>query len=199
MKNHAPFEFFESDDRAAIAAYIALRRRSFRTHYPWLPADFGGEDETDRSSCKILARCDGVIRGGARLTVAAPQRGRKLPLEECGYDLRKSQPFAELHLDDLPYAEISRMAVAPEVTQGLDVSRGLARELCRAAARRGVDAIFSICPDGPARLNRLNAKRCGVAYHIYAEIQTVFGVPMWLCAFTGILAAYARPIEEAAA
>jgi hypothetical protein len=82
------------------------------------------------------------------------------------------------------------MAIDPHCTEGLQASFGLARELCRAAARRGVDIIFSICPEGPARLNRLNARKCGVKYHIYSELPTVFGVPMWLCAFSGISSVY---------
>jgi len=131
--------------------------------------------------------------------VCSPEFPRLLPLEECAPRIRARNEFAGLRLDRNPYAEISRMAVDPECTRGLEPSFGLARELCRAAANRGVDAVFSICPDGPARLNRLNARKCGVSFERFDEVPTVFGVPMWLCAFTGILRAFGDLSHEAAA
>jgi len=199
MTDHAPFEFFESDDRALTASWIELRRRSFRQHYPWLPEEFGLEDETDRASCRVYAVRGEKVIAGARLTVSAPRSPRILPLEESGLRLLPRAEFAEMDLERNPYAEISRMAVDPECTSGLEVSFGLSRELCRSAARRGVDAIFSICPDGPARLNRVNAKKCGVSFHRYYQVPTIFGVSMWLCAFTGVLWAHGQRIREVAA
>jgi hypothetical protein len=186
MKSNAPFEFFETAERDLIAEYISVRRRVFRLHYPWLPEEFGREDETDRVGHIVLARRDGIVSGGARLTVSLPGHPRKLPLEEAGFDLHGSELLQDLNLARTPYAEIGRMAVDPSCAHGLEVSCGLARELCRVAAGLGVDAILSICPESAVRLNRRNAGICGVAFRRVVELPTVFGVDMWLCLFNGI-------------
>jgi hypothetical protein len=186
MRTNAPLEFFETADRRLIADYIRLRRRVFRLHYPCLPHEFGIEDETDRASHIVLA-CQGAsVSGGARLTVSVPCAPRRLPLEEAGFDLLACELVKEVNLDKTAYGEIGRMAVDPACTQGLEVSCGLARELCHIAARLGVDTIVSICPDGAVRLNRRNAASCGVSFRRVVKLATVFGIPMWLCLFTGI-------------
>jgi hypothetical protein len=186
MKTNAPIEFFETADRRLIADYIELRRRVFRLHYPCLPDEFGVEDETDRASYIVLA-CQGrAVSGGARLTVSPRGAARTLPLEEAGFDLRECDLLREVNLDKTAYGEIGRMAVDPACTQGLEVSCGLARELCGVAANLGVDTILSICPDGAVRLNRRNAASCGVSFRRVVKLATVFGIPMWLCLFTGI-------------
>ena len=186
MKTNAPLEFFETADRRLIADYIELRRRVFRQHYPCLPYEFGIEDETDRTSSIVLASQGDAVSGGARLTVSAPGSPRSLPLEEAGFDLLACELLKEAHLENTAYGEIGRMAVDPACTHGLEVSCGLARELCHVAARRGVDTILSICPDGAVRLNRRNAASCGVNFRRVVKLATVFGIPMWLCLFTGI-------------
>jgi len=190
MKTNAPLEFFETADRKLIADYIDLRRRVFRLHYPCLPHEFGVEDETDRASHIVLACHGAAVSGGARLTVSVPGCRRKLPLEEAGFDLLTCELVKEMNLDRTAYGEIGRMAVDPACTQGLEVSCGLARELCRVAARLGVDTILSICPDGAVRLNRRNAASCGVSFRRVVKLATAFGIPMWLCLFTGIQAVY---------
>jgi hypothetical protein len=186
MKSNAPIGFFETADGKLIADYIELRRRVFRLHYPWLPEEFGLEDETDLASHIVLACQDGAVSGGARLTVSGPDLRRKLPLEEAGFDLTGCELLKDVNLDKTGYGEIGRMAVDPACTQGLEVSCGLARELCHVAARLGIDTILSICPDGAVRLNRRNAGNCGVAFRRVVQLPTVFGAPMWLCLFTGI-------------
>jgi len=196
MKTNAPFEFFETADRRLIADYIELRRRVFRLHYPWLSEEFGHEDETDRVSHVVIACQDGVVSGGARLTVSAPDRRRKLPLEEAGFDLAGCELLKDAHLESEAYGEIGRMAVDPVCTQGLDISCGLARELCQVAAGLRIDAILSICPDSAVGLNRRNAASCGVAFRRVVQLPTVFGVPMWLCLFTGIQTVYVRREPE---
>ena len=186
MKNNAPLEFFETADRKLIADYIELRRRVFRLHYPCLPDEFGVEDETDRASYIVLACQAGAVSGGGRLTVSVPGSPRRLPLEEAGFDLLACELLKEVNLESEAYGEIGRMAVDPACTQGLEVSCGLARELCGVAARLGIDTILSICPDGAMRLNRRNAASCGVSFRRIVKLATVFGIPMWLCLFTGI-------------
>jgi hypothetical protein len=42
------------------------------------------------------------------------------------------------------------------------------------------------------RLNRRNAGNCGVTFRRVVQLPTVFGVPMWLCLFTGMQAVCAR-------
>jgi hypothetical protein len=190
MKTNAPIEFFETADRKLIADYIDLRQRVFRLHYPWLPHGFGIEDETDRVSHIVLACQDGVVSGGARLTVSARDRRRKLPLEEAGFELAGSELLKDVNLEREAYGEIGRMAVDPACTQGLEISCGLARELCHVAAGLGIDAILSICPDGAVRLNRRNAASCGVGFRRVVKLSTVFGADMWLCLFRGIQAVY---------
>ena len=193
MKTNAPIEFFETADRKLIADYIELRRRVFRLHYPWLPEEFGIEDETDRLSHVVIACRDGVVSGGARLTVSAPPDcRRKLPLEEAGFDLSGCELLKDVNLEREAYGEIGRMAVDPACTQGLEISCGLARELCHVAAGLGIDAILSICPDSAVRLNRRNAASCGVGFRRVVKLPTVFGAPMWLCLFTGIRAVYVQ-------
>jgi hypothetical protein len=54
----------------------------------------------------------------------------------------------------------------------------------------GLDAVFSICPEKPARINAMNARRHGVPFRRYEELKTVFGVEMWLCVFFGLRRAY---------
>jgi hypothetical protein len=196
MKNNASTTFFESDEQRFFAAYVELRRRVFRECYPVLPADFGYPDETDRVSRFVYAEQGGLLCGGARLTISTPAHPRRLPLEEGSSRLQANDALRYLDLESRGYAEISRMAVDPACSDGLAISFGLGRELCRVAACHGIDTVFSICPPGPARLNRVNAGKCGVRFNIYPEWPTVFGIAMRLCAYTGIVAAYGNDQED---
>jgi len=187
MKNNAPFQYFETNDRGLLAQYVDLRRRAFLNEYPWLSADFGAEDETDRTSHIVVAVRDNHVGGGGRLTISTPELPRRLPLEEGGFSLGDCGALKHLALGQSPYAEISRMAVEPgSSSQGRRVSLGLALELCLVAARAGIDTIFSICPDGPAKINQLNARILGVTFRKYDRLPTVYGKDMWLCCFTGV-------------
>jgi hypothetical protein len=198
MKNDTPFKYIETDDREILAKYVEMRRRVFRNEYSWLPAEFGGEDDVDRVSHIVLAVRDSQVGGGARLTIATPECPRRMPLEEGSVQLRDCDFLAQLNLHAKPYGEISRMAVDPECARGFELSAGLGNALCARAAREGLDVVFSICPEKPARINHINAKRRGVGFHRYREVPTVFGVNMWLCAFTGLLRVYGRGKREAA-
>ncbi len=190
MKNNVPFTYFESHSRETFAEYVQLRRRVFLSTYPDLPEYFGLEDETDNISQIVLASAGDVIAGGARLTIATPECPRRLPMEEAGFDLRNSELFRQLALDRQPYGEISRMAVAPETGMGFQVSSALGTKLCALAGQQNVDVLFSICPDGPARINQRNARMCGVDFERLPKLPTVFGIDMWLCVFTGIRRMY---------
>lgn len=198
MKNHTPFKYIETGDREMLAKYVELRRRAFRNEYSWLPEEFGAEDEVDRVSHIVLAVRDNLVGGGARLTIATPGRPRRMPLEEGGVILRDCDFLAYLNLSARPYGEISRMAVDPEHARGFELSASLGNALCARAAGEGLDVVFSICPEKPARINHINAKRRGVEFHRYRELPTAFGVNMWLCAFTGLLRVYGREEREVA-
>ncbi len=193
MKNEANFEFLETTDPLALSRYVELRRRVFRGAYEWLPEDFGGLDEYDLASRIVLATHDGDGRvvGGGRLTISFPSCPVKLPLEKsANVSLLACDYLQHLALSVSPYAEISRMAVDPSCAHGRKVSFGLGDKLCEVAAAAGIDTVFCICPDGPARLNEWNAKRRGVTFRKYRSVATDFGHEMWLCAFEGIRQVY---------
>jgi hypothetical protein len=201
MKNDAHFKylFIETTDRELFGQYVELRRRVYFEEYPWLTADFGYEDETDRVSRIVVAvRNDGIVAGGARLTISAPECPCQMPLEEVNFRLRNCEFLSDLNLDRKPYGEISRMAAEPESAKPFELSWGLGNALCARAAREGLDVVFSICPELPARINQRNAKRRGAGFHRYPEVPTVFGKRMWLCAFTGLLLVYGNGEREAA-
>jgi hypothetical protein len=192
MKPNARFDFafITINDRARFLEYVDLRRRAYAEEYPWLPAEFGTEDEADRHSAIAVAITGDAVAAGARLTVSSPREERLLPLEEAGFRLKDYVPAREFHLESNPYGEISRMAVDPSLARGFEGSAGVGDLLCGAAARMGLDAVFSICPEKPARINAMNARRRGVPFRRYEELKTVFGVEMWLCVFFGLRRAY---------
>ena len=200
MKHDAPFEyiFIKTTDRELFARYVEVRRRAYFREYPSLPVNFGLEDEADRISSIVIAKRGGEVAGGARLTVSTPECPRPLPLEETVINLQNCAFMKELNLAGKPYGEISRMAADPECARGFEVSSGVGNTLCARVAREGLDVVFSICPEKPARINQINAKRRGAGFHRYQELPTVFGVNMWICAFTGLLRIY-RTVESEAA
>jgi hypothetical protein len=189
MKNNASVTFFESADPKLFAQYVELRRRVFHERYNNLSPEFGQPDATDRVSRIVYAQQAGIVAGAARLTISTPEQPRELPLEENSLRLREHPLLRHLLLATRPYAEISRMAVDPDCSDGLSISFGLGQQLCHVAAEHGVDLIFSICPPAAARLNRLNSRKVGVTFDIYMKIPTVFGIDMLLCAYSGILGA----------
>jgi hypothetical protein len=195
MKNSAPFQYFESDDHDLFERYVELRQRAYSGKYSGLPADFGLPDEADHTSRIVYAvrqtADEGrVLAGGARLTISTPACPRRLPLEEKNFSLRSCALLKDLYLDRNAYGEISRMAAAPEHSRGFDLSFGLGNALCALAASEGLDVVFSMCPELPARVNERNAKRQGVRFHRYTEMAPVCGMRMWLCAFIGLLRVY---------
>jgi hypothetical protein len=198
MTTDAHFEYIETSEPAILAKYVDLRRRVYLREYPWLPANFGFEDETDRVSRIVIAIRDGIVAGGARLTISRPERPLAMPLEETSFRLKECELLQPLRLDRKPYGEISRMAADPACARGFEISSGVGNELCALAAREGLDVVFSICPEVPARINQRNAKRRGVSFEQYMELPTVFGKKMWLCAFTGLLRVYGCREKEAA-
>ncbi|HKD04320.1 MAG TPA: hypothetical protein VKB79_00335 [Bryobacteraceae bacterium] len=200
MKPNARFDFvfITIDDRARFLEYVELRRRAYSEEYRWLPAEFGTEDETDCHSLIAVALSGGAVAAGARLTISSPHDNQLLPLEEGGFRLKDYLPTREFRLDINPYGEISRMAVDPSLARGFEGSAGVGDMLCGAAARLGLDVVFSICPEKPARINAMNARRRGVPFRRYEELETVFGVEMWLCAFSGLRSAYSAGHRSAA-
>jgi len=197
MTNDAAFEYFETRDPFLLARYRELRRRVYLKEYPWLPEHFGIEDEIDRVSRTVVAARNGVVAGGARLTISTPESDRALPLEENSFRLRNCPKFGDLHLDRRPYGEISRMAADPACGRAFEVSTGVGDALCAIAAREGLDIVFSICPELPARINQRNARRRGVDFQRHMELSTAYGVKMWLCSFSGLLSVY-KAWEDAA-
>jgi hypothetical protein len=192
MKTNARFDFtfITVDDRPLFREYVEVRRRAYAEEYPWLTAEFGTEDETDHHSAIVVALANGAVAAGARLTISSPHDDRLLPLEENGFRLKDYAPLRDFHLEFNPYGEISRMSVDPSLARGFEGSAGVGDLLCGAAARLGLDVVFSICPEKPARINAMNARRRGVPFRRYRELATVFGVDMWLCAFFGLRHAY---------
>jgi len=191
MENVAGIHYIETKESQFLEQYVELRRRVYLKQYPWLHADFGFADETDRVSRIVIAlRDDGIVAGGARLTVSSPSCARRMPLEEANFSLRDCGFLEDLDLRRNPYGEVSRMAVDPECARGFEISSGLGNALCALAAREGLDVLFSICPEKPARINHINAKRGGIGFRRYQQLPTVFGVDMALCAVTGLLRVY---------
>jgi hypothetical protein len=198
MKNNAPFKYIETKEPALLAQYFAQRRRVYLMEYPWLPLTFGAAEVTDHVSRVVLAMCGKMVAGGARLTMSTPFNPRRMPLEEAGFRLCDCDPLASLNLAKRAYGEISRMVVDPGMAHGFSGSFCLGDELCARAASEGTDTVFSICPERPARINAINAKRRGVGFHRFREVPTVFGKDMSLCAFTGLLRVYGKEERDAA-
>ncbi|HEY6342706.1 MAG TPA: hypothetical protein VIY49_14525 [Bryobacteraceae bacterium] len=101
-------------------------------------------------------------------------------------------------LDHQPYAEFSRVTVEsdPVYTSGRRCGLGLIRALAHAAAGFGVDLVLSMCPTPMVRMNAINSRKLGVKFHPFPEISVPnpFGIPMILCAYTGLIEADCRPL-----
>lgn len=184
-----PTEFFLTTNPALLAQYCKLRQRVYRKHYPHLAEDFGCADLVDHRSYIVVGYDQRVVAGG-RITIARPECPQPLPMEEAGFSLAAALP--QFEFDRRPYAEFSRVAVDPAYAGGRRCSFGLIQKLAETAARFGIDLVFSICPSPQVRWNSLNSRWCGVAFQTFPEIEipTPFCIPMTLCAYTGLVAAY---------
>jgi hypothetical protein len=199
-----PLQFFLTKNSALLVQYFELRHRVFCAHYPTLTEDFGRPEEADRWS-HIVVGYDGRVVAGGRITISWPERPRRMPMEEAGFRL----PFAlagaalagsvpRFELDHQPYAEFSRVTVEsdPVYTSGRRCGLGLIRALAHATAAFGVDLVFSMCPAPMVRMNAINSRKLGVKFHPFPEISVPnpFGIPMILCAYTGLIEADSRPL-----
>ncbi len=185
-----PLQFFLTKDPALLAQYCELRNRVYRRHYPHLAEDFGHEEATDHLSAIVVGWEDRVVAGG-RITTSWPEKPQLMPMEEAGFRLAALPAF---RLDREPYAEFSRVAVDPHYAHGRRAGSGLIQEMAYAAARMGVDLVFSICPAPQVRWNAMNSRICRVRFRTFPEITvaTPFQIPMTLCAYTGLIEAYRR-------
>ncbi|MGA3237424.1 MAG: hypothetical protein ABSG03_14065 [Bryobacteraceae bacterium] len=198
MKTNTAFQYLATENPELLQQYFELRRRAYLLEYPWLPSTFGAPDDNDNASWIVVAVGSGVVAGGARLTLSTPQDPLPLPLEESGIFLQGYQRLAHLQLASKAYGEISRLAVSAETSEGLALSLGLTRSCCEIATSEGADVLFGICPPGPLRLNRWNAKRLALHFDTYGELSTVFGRDMTLCAFEGLGKRFAGTERDAA-
>jgi hypothetical protein len=187
--------FLETRDPSLLDGYFRLRERVFRAHYHGLPNDFGREDQIDRESHIVVASCQAGVAAGARLTISEPGSAVRLPLEASGISVRDCLRKAGLD-DNQPCAEISRQAVDTLLASGLRASLELADYLRRLAARLGIDTIFSICPEGAARINKRNTRACGAMFTIHEGVYTMYGIPMRLCSYSGILRSFRSKAGE---
>jgi hypothetical protein len=190
-----PLQFFLTKNSTLLVQYFELRRRVFLAHYPTLTEDFGRPEEADRWS-HIVVGYDGRVVAGGRITISWPESPRRMPMEEAGFCLAESVPSFEL--DHQPYAEFSRVTVEsdPVYTSGRRCGLGLIRALAHATAGFGVDLVFSMCPPPMVRMNAINSRKLGVKFHPFPEISVPnpFGIPMILCAYTGLIEADSRPL-----
>jgi hypothetical protein len=190
-----PLQFFLTKNSTLLVQYFELRRRVFRAHYPTLTEDFGRPEEADRWS-HIVVGYDGRVVAGGRITISWPESPRRMPMEEAGFRLAETVPSFEL--DHQPYAEFSRVTVEsdPVYTSGRRCGLGLIRALAHATAGFGVDLVFSMCPPPMVRMNAINSRKLGVKFHPFPEISVPnpFGIPMILCAYTGLIEADSRPM-----
>jgi hypothetical protein len=198
MKTNTAFQYLATENPELLRQYFELRRRAYLLEYPWLPSTFGAPDGNDEASWIVLAVGSGTVAGGARLTLSTPRDRRPLPLEETGMRLQGHQRLAHLQLASKTYGEISRLAVSPETPEGLALSLGLTRSCCEIATSQGAEVLFGICPPGPLRLNRWNAKRLALRFDTFGELSTVFGREMTLCAFEGLGQRFAGTERDAA-
>jgi hypothetical protein len=183
-----PIQFFLTKDPALLAQYFELRNRVYRRRYPLLAVDFGCEEFTDHRSLIVVGYENRVVAGG-RITISRPGEFQHLPMEGDSFRLAAAVPG--FRLDREPYAEFSRVAVDPDYADGRRCSLGLIKELAHTAAQKGVDLVFSICPDPQVRWNAVNSRKVGVRFQTFPEVAvpTPFRIPMTLCAYTGLLAA----------
>jgi hypothetical protein len=184
-----PLQFFLTKDHALLAQYCELRNRVYRRHYPHLAEDCGHEETVDHLSNIVVGWEDRVVAGG-RITTSRPDKPQLMPMEEAGFRLAAALPG--FRLDREPYAEFSRVAVDPDYAQGRRAGSGLIQEMAYAAARMGVDLVFSICPAPQVRWNETNSRKCRVRFQTFPDIEvaTPFRIPMTLCAYTGLIEAY---------
>lgn len=184
-----PIQFLLTNDPALVAQYCELRNRVYRTHYPHLAEDFGREEPMDHRS-HIVVGYEACVVAGGRITVSRPERPLTMPMEEAGFRLATALP--EFRVDSKPYAEFSRVTVDPAYACGRRASFGLIAEMAWTAARMGVDLVLSICPEPQVRWNAGNARKIGVGFQVFPEIEvaTPFRIRMTLCAYTGLIAAY---------
>jgi len=164
--------------------YIKLRQRAYLLHYPKLAPSFGVRELDDELGQLVVAVDEGLVVGGARLNWSNRTNQRRLPLETDSFRLPMIVPE---YCQDT-YAEISRYVVAPEVSGGGAIGLEIAKAMCERAAALGVHTLFSMCPPVVARLNRRNAKICGVGYIHFSDISVPnpFGLDLTLCAYTGV-------------
>jgi hypothetical protein len=191
------FQFFLTKDPALLAQYFELRNRVFRLHYPHLATDFGREEAMDHRSHIVVGYEERVVAGG-RITISRPERPQPVPMEEPGFQLTLAVP--QFRLDREPYAEFSRVTVDPAYTSGRACSLSLIKEMAYTTAQRGVDLVFSICPEPQVRWNAANSRKCGVTFHTFPRVAvpTPFRIPMTLCAYSGLLAADCPPHDLSA-
>ncbi|HTS66352.1 MAG TPA: hypothetical protein VMH28_30220 [Candidatus Acidoferrales bacterium] len=189
-----PIQFFLTQDHALLAEYFELRSRVYRRHYPHLAAHFGREEAMDHRS-HVVVGFDRRVMAGGRITISWPDRPQAMPMEGPGF--RLVDLFPGWKLVSQPYAEFSRVAVDPVCAAGRRCSLGLIGNLARTTAAMGVDLVFSICPEPQVRWNEANSRRCGVEFHVFPEIAVPnpFGIPMTLCAYTGLVAAYSLKLS----
>lgn len=164
--------------------YIKLRQRTYLVHYPCLSSTFGLCEPDDYLGDIVVAHDGDTVLGGARLNWTAPAAPRALPLESRDFRLAEIAP----ELCGAPYGEISRYAVTPEASGDGAVGLEIARAMCSRATARGIATLFSMCPPAVARLNRRNAKLCGVGFVYFAglTVPNPFGLQMTLCAYTNV-------------
>lgn len=169
MLTPLPFEVFSTHDPELLAQYYDLRSRQFKRHYPGVPEDFGHEEAMDHRSEIVLACAGKRVCGGARLTVRYPGQPPCLPLEAAGFELPRLARHE--HLFHRGVGEISRLAIErglPGDLAALPVE--LVKQLGRVSAGLGLNVCFSICPVGPAELNRRVCEKCRIPFRIHYSV-----------------------------
>lgn len=158
------FEF--TRDPALLQQYYELRWRMYTEkwgleHFPT------GPDEFDERGMMLIARRDKLVVAGIRMLIRSPRMNKPLQIEADGIDLRQELP--DLHLDRVPYCELSRFARLPEY-RGPEFAVQINRALKRKAIAHGVKYGFVLSPRSQARSYRLINQHEGESYVICDQV-----------------------------
>lgn len=156
----------ETRDPGYLHQYYRLREQMFIN--VWGLKNFSGKvDEYDDQSEIIVARIGNQCIGGCRLTFSAPDDHMQLPMEKEGLEL--TNHFKELNLDNILYAEISRLAILPEY-QNSFVMLELIRQMIKRGATKRARYAFTLSPVPLARNYRKASSLFGLKWDIRSDI-----------------------------
>lgn len=156
-----------TQDPGYLHQYFLLRKQMF-IHIWGLEHFDGTKDEYDDQSDIMVARRGNHVIGGCRLTFHNAHASSRLPMEKDDFSLPVQLPA--LALGEVPYVEISRMAILPEFQNSV-VLLELSRQLLKRGAELKARYAFTLAPVMLARNYRKAASLFGLKWEIKNDIK----------------------------